>query len=62
MKKSIYFIVLLLLTSFLVVAQPDDPRTGTDGGGFDMMSGLIGLIVGAALGFFGSKMMGKKNA
>jgi F0F1-type ATP synthase assembly protein I len=63
MKKSIYFTILFLFTTFLIIAQPegDTDQTGTKSG-FDVMSGLIGLVVGAVIGYFGSKMMGNKNA
>ncbi len=56
MKKSIYFTILFVFTCFLVVAQPPDETVG-NGSSFDMMSAAVGLVVGGALGFFGSKRM-----
>jgi F0F1-type ATP synthase assembly protein I len=60
MKKKLLTLALLFSTNCLIFAQDDNAQaqTNTTGGGFhlDITSLIIGVVVGAAIGYFaGSK-------
>jgi F0F1-type ATP synthase assembly protein I len=60
MKRKLLTLALLFSTNLLVLAQDDNAQSQTNatGGGFhvDITSLIIGVVVGAAIGYFaGSK-------